>query len=263
MKTNLCQRLNYGLMVTMSLISGTSWALPTIGVAEIAVEKNTPSFLSSNSVTTPDNPTQQLMQQQLNALSAQIKTQINQASLLQLQTQEMDAKAINSVSFNFTQTEVSIESEPSLINQFANAASQLNPLNSTTNTAESQISYPDYMLFGTLEALNAGNQIQLIQGSNQYSNVYSLDLAINYKLIKTSDQVIVANFIAAGHAGEPTLQNNSTTQIPSNTDALIKQVYTQLSSEVIARLEQQFNESSTVLSSIESSINPTPPNLKQ
>lgn len=263
MKTNLCQRLNYGLMVTMSLISGTSWALPTIGVAEIAVEKNTPSFLSSNSVTTLDNPTQQLMQQQLNALSAQIKAQINQASLLQLQTQEMDAKAINSVSFNFTQTEVSIESEPSLINQFANAASQLNPLNSTTNTAESQISYPDYMLFGTLEALNAGNQIQLIPGTNQYSNIYSLDLAINYKLIKTSDQVIVANFIAAGHAGEPTLQNNSTAHIPNDSNRLIQQVYAQLSNEVIMRLEQQFNESSTVLSSVESSITPTPPNLKQ
>ena len=263
MKTNLCQRLNYGLMVTMSLISGTSWALPTIGVAEIAVEKNTPSFLSSNSVTTLDNPTQQLMQQQLNALSAQIKAQINQASLLQLQTQEMDAKAINGVSFNFTQTEVSIESEPSLINQFANAASQLNPLNSTTNTDESQISYPDYMLFGTLEALNAGNQIQLIPGTNQYSNIYSLDLAINYKLIKTSDQVIVANFIAAGHAGEPTLQNNSTAHIPNDSNRLIQQVYAQLSNEVIMRLEQQFNESSTVLSSVESSITPTPPNLKQ
>lgn len=247
----------------MSLISGTSWALPTIGVAEIAVEKNTPSFLSSNSVTTPDNPTQQLMQQQLNALSAQIKAQINQALLLQLQTQEMDAKAINSVSFNFTQTEVSIESEPSLINQFANAASQLNPLNSTTNTDESQISYPDYMLFGTLEALNAGNQIQLIPGTNQYSNIYSLDLAINYKLIKTSDQVIVANFIAAGHAGEPTLQNNSTAHIPNDSNRLIQQVYAQLSNEVIMRLEQQFNESSTVLSSVESSITPTPPNLKQ
>lgn len=263
MKTNLCQRLNYGLMAAMSLISGTSWALPTIGVAEIAVEKNTPSFLSSNSVIIPDNPTQQLMQQQLNALSAQIKTQINQASLLQLQTQEMDAKAINSVSFNFTQTEVSIESQPSLINQFANAASQLNPLNSTTNTAESQISYPDYMLFGTLEALNAGNQIQLIPGTNQYSNIYSLDLAINYKLIKTSDQVIVANFIAAGHAGEPTLQNNSTAHIPSDSNRLIQQVYAQLSNEVIARLEQQFNESSTVLSSVESSIKATTPNLKQ
>ena len=247
----------------MSLISGTSWALPTIGVAEIAVEKNTPSFLSSNSVTTLDNPTQQLMQQQLNALSAQIKAQINQASLLQLQTQEMDAKAINGVSFNFTQTEVSIESEPSLINQFANAASQLNPLNSTTNTDESQISYPDYMLFGTLEALNAGNQIQLIPGTNQYSNIYSLDLAINYKLIKTSDQVIVANFIAAGHAGEPTLQNNSTAHIPNDSNRLIQQVYAQLSNEVITRLEQQFNESSTVLSSVESSITPTPPNLKQ
>ena len=247
----------------MSLISGTSWALPTIGVAEIAVEKNTPSFLSSNSVTTLDNPTQQLMQQQLNALSAQIKAQINQASLLQLQTQEMDAKAINGVSFNFTQTEVSIESEPSLINQFANAASQLNPLNSTTNTAESQISYPDYMLFGTLEALNAGNQIQLIPGTNQYSNIYSLDLAINYKLIKTSDQVIVANFIAAGHAGEPTLQNNSTAHIPNDSNRLIQQVYAQLSNEVITRLEQQFNESSTLLSSVESSITPTPPNLKQ
>lgn len=247
----------------MSLISGTSWALPTIGVAEIAVEKNTPSFLSSNSVTTLDNPTQQLMQQQLNALSAQIKAQINQASLLQLQTQEMDAKAINGVSFNFTQTEVSIESEPSLINQFANAASQLNPLNSTTNTDESQISYPDYMLFGTLEALNAGNQIQLIPGTNQYSNIYSLDLAINYKLIKTSDQVIVANFIAAGHAGEPTLQNNSTAHIPNDSNRLIQQVYAQLSNEVITRLEQQFNESSTLLSSVESSITPTPPNLKQ
>ena len=247
----------------MSLISGTSWALPTIGVAEIAVEKNTPSFLSSNSVITPDNPTQQLMQQQLNALSAQIKTQINQASLLQLQTQEMDAKTINSVSFNFTQTEVSIESEPSLINQFANAASQLNPLNSTTNTAESQISYPDYMLFGTLEALNAGNQIQLIPGTNQYSNIYSLDLAINYKLIKTSDQVIVANFIAAGHAGEPTLQNNSTAHLPNDSNRLIQQVYAQLSNEVIARLEQQFNESSTTLSSVESSIKSTPSNLKQ
>jgi hypothetical protein len=261
MKTNLCQRLNYGLMLTMSLISGTSWALPTIGVAEISVEKSTPSFLNANSVTISDNPTQQLMQQQLKALLNQIKTQISQASLLQ--PLEMDPKVVNSVSFNFTQTEVSIESQPSLINQFTHAASQLNPLTSAANTNESQISYPDYMLFGTLEALNAGNQIQLIPGTNQYSNIYSLDLAINYKLIKTSDQVIVAHFIAAGHAGEPILQNNSTAQIPSNTDALIKQVYTQLSNEVIARLEQQFNESSSVLSSVESSIKPTLPNLKQ
>ena len=119
------------------------------------------------------------------------------------------------------------------------------------------------MLFGTLEALNAGNQIQLIPGTNQYSNIYSLDLAINYKLIKTRDQVIVANFIAAGHAGEPTLQNNSTAHIPNDSNRLIQQVYAQLSNEVIMRLEQQFNESSTVLSSVESSITPTPPNLKQ
>lgn len=245
----------------MSLIYGTSWALPTIGVAEITIEKSTPSFLGLNSDTTSDTSTQLVMQQQLNALSAQIKTQINQASLLQ--TLEMDPKAVNSVSFNFTQTEVSIESQPSLINQFASAANQLNPLNSDRNTTESQITYPDYMLFGNLQALNAGNQLQLIPGTSQYSNIYSLDLAINYKLIKTSDQAIIANFIAAGHAGEPTLQNNTTPQKPSDTNRLIKQVYKQLSGEVLARLELQFNESSTALSSVESSVKILQPNLSQ
>lgn len=238
------------LLAALSLISN-SWSLPTIGVAETSVDKSAPSFLSADSENISDDTTQQAMITQLNNLSTQIKNQINHQESM-VKVQELDKNAVTSVSFNIAHTEVSIESQPSLFQTISNKASQLNPLNSNKNIAESQIVYPDYMLLSEISAINAGNQINLIPGTNQYSNIYGLDLAINYTLIKTSDETIAATFIASGHAGVATLQHDETAQIPSNTSALIQDVYTQLSNDVINRLDIQFNENLNLLLPTES-----------
>lgn len=248
MKTTLHRCQFILLLAALSLVS-SSWSLPTIGVAETSVNTSAPSFLSADSENISDDKTQQAMINQLNNLSTQIKNQINHQESM-VTVQELDKKAVTSVSFNVAHTEVSIESQPSLLQTISNKASQLNPLNN--NTIESQIAYTDYMLLSELSAINAGNQINLIPGTKQYSNIYGLDLAINYTLIKTSDQTIAANFIASGHAGVATLQYDNTVQIPSNTSALIQEVYTQLSNDVINRLDIQFNENLNLLLPTES-----------
>lgn len=245
MKTTLHRCQFILLLAALSLVS-SSWSLPTVGVAETSVDKSAPSFLSADSNNISDDATQQAMINQLNNLSTQIKNQINhQESMVTIQ--ELDKNAVTSVSFNVAHTEVSIESQPSLLQTISNKASKLNPLSNNKNITESQIIYPDYMLLSDLSAINAGNQINLIPGTKQYSNIYGLDLAINYTLIKTSDQTIAATFIASGHAGIATLQYDTTAQIPSNTNALIQDVYTQLSDDVINRLDLQFNENLNLL----------------
>lgn len=250
MKTTLHRCQFIPLLAALSLISN-SWSLPTIGVAETSVDKSAPSFLSADSENISDDTTQQEMVNQLSNLSTQIKNKINNQESM-VTAQELDKNTVTSVNFNVAHTEVSIESQPSLFQTISNKASQLNPLNSNKNIAESQIVYPDYMLLSELSAINAGNQINLISGTKQYSNIYGLDLAINYTLIKTSDQTIAATFIASGHAGVATLQYDTTAQIPSNTNTLIQDVYTQLSNDVINHLDLQFNENLNLLLPTES-----------
>mgnify|MGYP000084121939 CR=1 FL=1 len=245
------------LLIALSFIS-TSWSLPTIGVAETTADTYLPSFLGTDSNNIPDGATQQAMVQKLNILATQIKNQINTQESM-IVTQEIDKKTITSVNLNAAHTEVSLESEPSILQKISQKANQLNPLSTNNNVAESQIIYPDYMLLSELYAVNAGNQINPISGTKQYSNIYSLDLAINYTLIKTSDQTVMATFISAGHAGVATLQYNDTPQTPNDTTSLIQTVYTQLGDDVVNRLDVQFNENISSLASSESTVKTTKP----
>lgn len=258
MKTALHHYQLLKLLVALSLISN-SWALPTIGVAETSVIQTPPSFLNADSENISDTTTQQAMIQHLGDLSAQIKNQINRQESM-VSVQELDKNATTSVSFNAAHTEVSIESQPGLLQKISNTASKFNPLNDNKNIVESQIIYPDYMLLSEVDALNAGNQINLIPGTKQYSNIYSLDLAISYTLIKTSDQTIAATFIASGHAGIVTLQYTDTPQNSADTSSLIQEVYNQLSNDVIYRLDTQFNENLNLLLSNESATKITKSN---
>lgn len=247
-------KLRSTAITILSIIAINSWAVPSIAVPEIIISnKQINNFISNDQSIIPDNETIQKLKQQLGQISLMVHQQITNS--LPLTTKNIDSVTLNSINFNDDHSEVSIESEPTLIHQISRTVKTLNPLpNKSPIESEPKFDYPDYVLIGHLHAITAGNVIQQIDNSDTYSNIYNLDLAVHYKLIKTSDQSIILNFIASGQAGEASLQSNAAPKIPTDINNLINQVDTQLSTEAVSRIQEKF-PSLIAAESVESSIN--------
>ncbi len=234
-------KLKLATIAILSAIVTPSWSISGIAIPNIVVPDRTiDSFVNDSTYIIPDNETIQKTKQQINQISLIINQHIT--SNIPITTTTIDKNTLDTINFNDDDSEVSIESEPTIINQLSSKVKSINSI-IYHETPESYIpfSYPDYVLMGDLVAITAGNQIQQIGNSFIYSNIYTLDIAVKYKLIKTSDKSIILSFISHGQSGEAMLQDNKAPKVPADINELINQTYNQLANETISRVTEKLN----------------------
>lgn len=107
-------------------------------------------------------------------------------------------------------------------------------------------SEPDFILLGKVVSISENTDQNPIKDTDKISNVYNVDIAVDYKLVKTSDRSIMASFTAYGHASDvKILTNGSNSQIlHHNKPLLIKTASKDLAHDVLDNLNQQFERSS-------------------
>ncbi len=243
------------------LISALATALPSIGIPNIATSgsnSNLPSFMQKDANDDSDNATGALVQQQINNFSAQIRGNIIQSQqfrvvdvdtgITQKYANLSEYSPENSFGQNVSQNSSTTNTESPLL---ANAKPSESAANAVKPTTQGQL--PDYLLIGTLAAINAGEEVNQIIGTNKYSNIYSIDIAVDYKLVRTQDQTIVASFTAAGHSGDVKLVNAQTQKVMHNMPLLVKQVGANLATDVSRMLSEHIGNGKLYLNSQESS----------
>jgi hypothetical protein len=249
------------ISIGLLLISSLATAVPSIGIADITTNgtsNSLPSFMQKDASDDSDNTTNALIQQQINNFSAQIRGNIIQSQQFRVVDVDTDitqkyanlseSSPENSFGQNISQNPSTTKTEsPSL-------ATNAKPLESAAIAVKpAQNQLPDYLLIGTLAAINAGEEINQIIGTNKYSNIYSIDIAVDYKLVRTQDQTIVASFTAAGHSGDVKLVNSQTQKVMHNIPLLVKQLGANLATDVSSMLSEQIGNGKLYLNSQESS----------
>lgn len=113
---------------------------------------------------------------------------------------------------------------------------------SESSVAKSQ---PDYILLGKVVSISENEDKNPIKDTDKISNVYNIDIAVDYKLVKTSDKSIMASFTAYGHASDVKILTNGSEQVlHHNKPLLIKNASKDLAKDVLDNLDEQFKTSS-------------------
>lgn len=122
------------------------------------------------------------------------------------------------------------------------------PSESSAGAMESAIitSQPDYILLGKVVSISENTDKNPIKNTDKISNVYNIDIAVDYKLIKTADKSTMASFTAYGHASDvKILTSGSAGQaLHHNKPLLIKTASKDLAQDVLENLDEQFKTSS-------------------
>ncbi len=248
--------LSTGLLLISSLVV----AVPSIGIPNISNDNssNLPSFMQKDASDNVDSTTNTLVQQQINNFSAQIRGDIIQNK--QFRVVDVDTGVTQKyASLNESSPENNLKQNESQNINLTNAESAAlvnngKPVESATATsiAPAVSQMPDYLLVGNLAAINAGEEVNQIIGTNKYSNIYSIDIAVDYKLIRTQDRTIVASFTAAGHSGDVKLVSSQTQKVMHNMPLLVKQLGANLATDVSSMLSEQIGNGKLYLNNQES-----------
>lgn len=105
---------------------------------------------------------------------------------------------------------------------------------------------PDYILLGKVSAITQDEDTMPVKETDRYTTQYNIDIAVDYKLIKTSDDSIMASFTAYAHANDvKILTNGAANQKQThNIVKLIGEASKSLGDDVVNQLNGQFNLSS-------------------
>lgn len=249
------------ISIGLLLISSLAIAVPSIGIADITTNgtnNSLPSFMQKDASDDSDNTTSALVQQQINNFSAQIRGNIIQSQ--QFRVVDVDTGGMTQKYANLSESSPensfgqNVSQNSSTINTESPSLANAKPLESAAIAVKpAQGQLPDYLLIGTLTAINAGEEVNQIIGTNKYSNIYSIDIAVDYKLVRTQDQTIVASFTAAGHSGDVKLVNSQTQKVMHNMPLLVKQLGANLATDVSSMLSEQIGNGKLYLNSQESS----------
>jgi len=193
----------------------------TLGVPDLQTSSSaaTHSFINPDSTTSIDGTTETIIKQQISNFSAQIKGKIIQSK--HFQVIDID----NKLAYTYNSTTSS------------NNTKSLNESNILPGNKPSSL--PDYILIGTVSAIDAGEETHQISDTNRYSLIYSIDIAVDYKLIRTRDSVIVSSFTAAGHGGDVKLTTNQQQKMNHNIPKLVKETGADLANDVNNQLTIQ------------------------
>ncbi|HLX53919.1 MAG TPA: hypothetical protein VKR58_08255 [Aquella sp.] len=106
---------------------------------------------------------------------------------------------------------------------------------------------PDYILLGQVSAISQNEDSMPVKETDRYTTSYNIDIAVDYKLIKTSDKSIMAAFTAYGHANDVKILTNGGAAYQKQTHnipMLIQTASKALGDDVLSQLSNQFNISS-------------------
>jgi len=105
---------------------------------------------------------------------------------------------------------------------------------------------PDYILLGQVSAISQNEDSMPVKETDRYTTSYNIDIAVDYKLIKTSDKSIMTAFTAYGHANDVKILNNGVANQKQthNIPMLIQTASKALGEDVLNQLSNQFNISS-------------------
>jgi hypothetical protein len=105
---------------------------------------------------------------------------------------------------------------------------------------------PDYILLGQVSAITQDEDTMPVKETDRYTTAYNIDIAVDYKLIKTSDKSIMAAFTAYGHANDVKIltKNGQYQKQTHNIPLLIQTASKALGDDVLNQLSSQFNISS-------------------
>ena len=226
-------------LLIINLFIATSSA-SSIGVPNIISPANSasiPSFVNPDKSNDSDASTSALLQHQLTTFSAKIRVALLQRNYFQLI--DVDNGLASYFLVNES-AELRLANESNLAESTTRESTTLESATLKSKTLlPLKTTLPDYLLIGSLSALSAGEEITPLSGTNKSSAIYSIDLAVDYKLVRSKDHRQIAAFTAAGHAGDVQLINNSNQKVTHNIPNLIQQVGNGLANEVISKINDQ------------------------
>jgi hypothetical protein len=105
---------------------------------------------------------------------------------------------------------------------------------------------PDFILLGQVSAITQDEDTMPVKETDRYTTSYNIDIAVDYKLIKTSDKSIMAAFTAYGHANDVKILTKGAAyqKQTHNIPLLIQTASKALGDDVLNQLSNQFNISS-------------------
>lgn len=105
---------------------------------------------------------------------------------------------------------------------------------------------PDYILLGQVSAITQDEDTMPVKETDRYTTSYNIDIAVDYKLIKTSDKSIMAAFTAYGHGNDVKILTKGAAYQKQNHNIplLIQTASKALGDDVLKQLSDQFNISS-------------------
>lgn len=105
---------------------------------------------------------------------------------------------------------------------------------------------PDYILLGQISSITADADMEPLQDTNKITSQYNIDISVDYQVVGTKDNAIIAAFNAYGHANDVKILNVGDTvqQQNHNIPLLINQASKSLAENVVSQLTQQFGISS-------------------
>jgi hypothetical protein len=105
---------------------------------------------------------------------------------------------------------------------------------------------PDYILLGQVSAITQDEDSMPVKETDRYTTSYNIDIAVDYKLIKTSDKSIMAAFTAYGHGNDVKILTKDAAyqKQTHNIPLLIQTASKALGDDVLNQLSNQFNISS-------------------
>lgn len=112
-----------------------------------------------------------------------------------------------------------------------------------------EFSGADYVLFGTLTAMEFRDQFSPIQGTTNASQIFGLDLVAEYSLINTKTFEIKAAFTAQGAGSETKLISNRGDRLPPNRPKVIREASRTLAQDVFDQMSEQLGFQEPAMSS--------------
>ena len=232
MTNPLYKRLTFGLLIALGV--GYVSANTTIGIANISVpidRTQLPNFLIESGIVNYDSIAESQFGQRMSVVSVKVAKSI----------------AVKYPNIHVTGVESGLASE-FIAHYNVLAAESREALDSDIDVSDVESGVPDYIMIGELTAINAGDQKLPIESSTKYSDVYNINAAVSYRIIRMSDQKVVGGFTAAGQAGsvqflsdENAIPNYNTTElIQSASDSLLVSILSQFDAQVTSgKLEIQ------------------------
>ncbi|MCC2645528.1 MAG: hypothetical protein K0R94_1306 [Burkholderiales bacterium] len=140
--------------------------------------------------------------------------------------------------------------DPAPVLKLVKANTKINNTNIDESKSDSEpgkkSNMPDYILLGKVSAITQDKDTSPVKDTDKYTTQYNIRISVDYKLIKTSDDSIMASFTAYADASDvKILTNGAKNQKQThNIPKLIMDASKSLGQDVLSQLSGQFSLSS-------------------